>query len=127
MTWVVLDSSAVLAVLRNEPGGDVVVPFLTAARLSAANLTEVLTRLIDLGSTHETARRSTQALAIEIDAVDADLAIHAAALRETTRSRGLSPGDRLCLALAQRLNVPVYTADRAWAGLDIGIDIRLIR
>lgn len=58
---------------------------------------------------------------------DLDLALEAARLRGATRPRGLSLGDRFCLSLAARLALPVLTTDRAWADLDLGIDIRLVR
>ena len=124
---IVLDTSAVLALLQGEPGGETVAAVMANARLGAANLTEAITRMIDRGIAADAAWAAIEGLALHIDPVDANLAIRAAALRGPTRSRGLSLGDRLCLALAQRLAVPVYTADRAWAGLDIGIDIQFIR
>ena len=97
------------------------------AHLGAANLTEAMTRMIDRGMSADAVWTAIEGLALHIDPVDADLAIRAAALRGQTRSRGLSLGDRLCLALAQRLGVPVYTADRVWAGLEVGIEVRFIR
>ena len=124
---VVLDTSAVLALLQGEPGAEAVAGVMANARLGAANLTEAITRMIDRGLTADAAWAAIEGLALDIDPVDADLAIRASALRGPTSSRGLSLGDRLCLALAQRLAVPVYTADLAWAGLDIGIEIQLIR
>jgi PIN domain nuclease of toxin-antitoxin system len=58
---------------------------------------------------------------------DGPMALRAGKLRAAARSRGLSLGDRACLALAQREGLPALTADRAWAGLDIGVEVRLIR
>lgn len=56
-----------------------------------------------------------------------DDANRAAKLRPLSRHLGLSLGDRVCLALGQRLALPVITSDRRWADLDCGIDVRLIR
>jgi ribonuclease VapC len=58
---------------------------------------------------------------------DDDLAFAAAALRPETRAAGLPLGDRACLALARRRNRAVLTADRAWARVSVGVDVRLIR
>ena len=123
---VVLDTSAVLALLQGEPGAETVAAVMANAHLGAANLTEAMTRMYR-GMSADAAWTAIEGLALHIDPVDADLAIRAAALRGQTRSRGLSLGDRLCLALAQRLGVPVYTADRVWAGLEVGIEVRFIR
>lgn len=57
---------------------------------------------------------------------DADC-IEIALLRPLTKARGLSLADRACLALARRLNVPVVTADREWADLNLGVIVQLIR
>jgi PIN domain nuclease of toxin-antitoxin system len=44
-----------------------------------------------------------------------------------TRARGLSLADRACLSLGLRLNLPVHTCDRAWAGLALPLEIQLLR
>jgi PIN domain nuclease of toxin-antitoxin system len=58
---------------------------------------------------------------------DEELARQTGALRPATRSLGLSLGDRACLALAQREQLPILTADRIWAKLDLGIAIKVVR
>jgi PIN domain nuclease of toxin-antitoxin system len=64
-------------------------------------------------------------LSIEpFDARDAEMT---ARLWRPTRSAGLSLADRACLALALRLEAPVLTTDRAWVGLDHGVDVQVIR
>jgi len=123
----VLDSSAALAFIRREPGLDVVAGFAGVGLLSAVNLTEVVSKLIDLGDSEGAAVATARRLPFHPEAHDLDLAIRAGALRTATRRHGLSFGDRACLALAQRERLPALTADRAWADLDIGVEIRLIR
>ena len=127
MIRVVLDASAVLAMLNVEPGGDVVADFIGRARISSVNVIEVLTRLVDKGQSFADARRTFAMLQLDIEPVDADLAYAAAALRSLTKSKGLSLGDRVCIALAQRLSVPVLTSDTAWTDIKVGVDVRMIR
>ena len=127
MAEAVLDSSAVLAFLRGETGADRVAPRLATSVVSAVNYTEIISRLIDFGSAADAAVLSARELNMQVRPLDALGAADAGALRATTKSRGLSLGDRACLALGQRLGLPVYTADRAWAELDLGVEVVLIR
>ena len=123
---VVLDSSAVLALLLAEPGADKVAAVLTQSCISTVNLAEVITKLVDKqASAHQFAL--AQGLPIVKMPFDESQAISAGHLRTTTKASGLSPGDRACLALAQALGLPVLTADRAWAGLKVGVTVQLIR
>lgn len=124
---VVLDTSAVLAFLRGEPGGDSIGPLLPVARLSAVNLTEAVSKLIDRGAQPDIAVRRIRSLRMEVISFAFEHAERAGELRQATRHLGLSLGDRACLALAQQLGAPVYTADRDWAKLHIGVEVRLIR
>jgi PIN domain nuclease of toxin-antitoxin system len=59
--------------------------------------------------------------------VGSDEALDSGLLREATRAAGLSLGDRLCLAAARARQARVLTADRSWAGLDVGVEIEVIR
>jgi PIN domain nuclease of toxin-antitoxin system len=63
----------------------------------------------------------------EIVSFDFDLAMRAAALEGVTRLRGLSLGDRVCLALAQRSGLPAITMDKAWAEVAAGAVVRVVR
>lgn len=127
MTSVVLDASALLAVLRDEPGSRLVEPHLASASMSAVNLTEVPSKLVDSGMPEEAAWSAVSGLSLAIVDHDAGQARRAARLRTDTRRRGLSLGDRACLALAETLGLPAITADRHWAQPGLSIDIRPIR
>lgn len=124
--WV-LDASAVLASLRNEAGGERVLPVMETSLLSAVNLAEVATRLLDLGASAADIDGLPERLRCEVVPFDERLALSAGLLRVQTRHLGLSVGDRACLALAQREGLPVLTGDRAWARLDVGVEVVLIR
>ena len=126
MDDVVLDASAVLAVILGEPGAERVVPNLPTGRLSVINYAEVLTKLIERGDDPVVAI-ARSSLGYELVVFDPAAATRTAALWTLTRVRGLSLGDRACLALAEREGLPVLTADRAWADLDIEVEVRLIR
>ena len=124
---VVVDASAVLAMLLLEKGGDKVADVIGRACISSVNLIEVLTKLIDKGQPASEARRTLAMLQLDVEPVDEALALTAAAMRDRTRSFGLSLGDRVCLSLAQRLNAIAYTADREWKKIDLGIEVVSIR
>lgn len=122
-----LDASAVLAWLRREAGEDAVQAVIHSAALSAVNLAEVVTKLVERGMAPERAVLTTNRVPCEVAPFDEDLAIKAGLLRQATRAHGLSLGDRACLALALREGLPVLTADRAWVGLEVGVEIRMLR
>lgn len=124
---VVLDASAVLAVLKLEPGGDAVADVLHQAIISTVNLSEVVTSLVNQGAPFSRAAEVARSLTIEVIPFDEALAFATASLRAATNTRGLSFGDRACVALARHVSLPVMTADTVWAKLDIGVDVRVIR
>ena len=124
---VVFDSSALLAITFGEDGAAVAQCAMGGAVMSAVNVTEVITRLIDRGASPEQAHRELSRFGVTIRPFDEPLALAAGSLRAATRSLGLSLGDRACLALAIRERAQVVTADRAWASLDLGIDVQVIR
>ena len=125
--WV-LDSSAILAFVQNEPGGETVAEMLPNAAVSANNLAEVVTRFWDHGIAPGDIHALIAAFPFEVHAVDREAGLEIAALRPATRHAGLSLGDRSCLVLARRLNCPAVTADRAWMKLkESEIEIRQLR
>lgn len=127
MSRVVLDASAVLASFLDEPGGDVVLAALPDALLSAVNYTETLTRLLDRGVPEPELAAAAADIAAIVAPFDEEQALLAAKLRPATRGLGLSLGDRACLALALSRGLPALTADRRWAELALGVEIRLLR
>jgi PIN domain nuclease of toxin-antitoxin system len=124
-----LDASALLALLRGEPGGQVVRPFLTDAAMSALNWAEVVGYYSRSGGSEQDIRALLDPLPISRIPFDETMAYIAGMMLPVTRTAGLSLGDRACLALAKHLNLKVLTADRPWKPLGgaLGIDVELIR
>lgn len=123
---VVVDASAVLAYLNREQGKEMAAAYLEGAVISAVNLAEVIAKLTE-AFTPDEIREGLNALDMTVMPFDAEQANATGLLRPTTKLLGLSLGDRACLALAQRLDVPALTADGAWKGVDVGVEIRHIR
>ena len=123
----VADASAILAILMGEPFTRLDPTRLNGASISAVNLAEVLTRLQDLTVPENTAAAAIAELDLRVVAFDEPFARRTAGLRAATRSAGLSLGDRACLALGEASQCPVVTADRAWANVDVAVEIILIR
>ena len=123
----VLDSSAVLAVIFNEPGGDKVVDLLQGGLLSTVNLAEIHTRLLLDGRPADFAWNRALSLGCEICSFDDEQARLAAEMIAVTKPFGLSLGDRACLALGLQRKATVYSTDRVWKSLNLGIEIEVIR
>lgn len=114
---VVLDSSAILAVINGEPGQETVIPALLDAVVCAVNLAEVVGVLADRGMPADRAYRSATTLGFAVVPLDERRARAAGAMRPLTRSLGLSLGGRCCLALGQQRAATVLTTDSAWSQL----------
>lgn len=127
MSEVVLDASALLAVLKEEPGHERVAEVVSRAAMGAVNLSEVAAKLADAGMPEEAVREALGGLALEVHDFDRELAFRAGMLRPATRPAGLSLADRACLALGHRLGLPVLTADQTWKDLDLAVEVRLVR
>jgi PIN domain nuclease of toxin-antitoxin system len=91
------------------------------------NLAEVVQKLLERGFTEETTQDFVRDLPCEIEPLDAGGAVRVGFLRRKTQASGLSLADRACLELAMRTGVSALTADRAWAELDLGVEVVLIR
>jgi ribonuclease VapC len=125
---VVLDASAVMTVINSESGADKLTPqILSTALTSAVNLAEVHRKLIHRGFSPDDAWVAANGTIHEAVAFTAEHAKTAGDLVNQTRALGLSLGDRACLALAIALQATVYTADRSWENLNVGIRIHVIR
>ena len=122
-----LDASAVLALLNREPGWEAVQDWVPGAPICAVNLAEVIGKLCDAGLPYADACAAVEFLGLSVVEFDADMARESGRLRAITRAEGLSLGDRACLATALRLGEAVLTSDRSWLKLDLGISVRCLR
>lgn len=125
---VVLDASALLALIQDEAGADVVRPLLKRAAMSTINVAEVLTALQRVDIQPKDAIVSIGDIIQELVPFDVKQAQCAAELQPYVRHKGLSLGDRACIALGQKLQAPIYTADKIWGELQLdNITINIIR
>lgn len=128
MTKVVLDASALLALIFEEEGATIVKPLLKNAIISTINVAEVLTILRKSDVDIEASINYMKSMLKEIIQFNIDQCEVVANLYSLTKHLGLSLGDRACLALGQIMQLPIYTADRIWSQVKIeGVEIRLIR
>lgn len=128
MSRIVLDASALLAVLNAEPGSnELSAEVLSISASSTVNLAEVQTKLVDRGLSPDSAWAAIRSVPSEAIDFTTEQAKTAGSLIAQTRPLGLSLGDRACLALGLALKAPVYTADRSWKNLKLGVRIHVIR
>ena len=128
-----LDASALLALLQNERGAEVVEDAIAdGATISTLNLAEALSTMARKGADPAAAlatmtERGVIGGAITVEPFTLADAVEAARLRPLTAKAGLSLGDRSCLALARRLGTPALTADQPWRDIDLPVEVRSIR
>ena len=130
MTACVLDSSAILAFVFEEPGAAVVSDWLDrGAVASTVIVQEVATRLYREGYAPEDVAETIGTLGLTVADHTLPVALAAAAFYPDTKRFGLSHGDRSCLALARAMEVPVLTADKAWSAVagDLGVTVEQVR
>ncbi|HET9742691.1 MAG TPA: type II toxin-antitoxin system VapC family toxin [Terriglobales bacterium] len=128
MNEIVLDASAILAIIQREPGHEALTPDLLAhATASAVNVAEVHGKLISRGWSSQEAWEDAISPLHRIVSFDSTYARIVGDLVSLTKQLGLSLGDRACLALGIALKVPVYTAEKAWKKLRLGAEIQVIR
>ena len=127
MSKMVIDASALLALLNAEPGDDVVTEALPGGVISAVNLSEVVAKLCDAGMPEKAIRQALQPLGLEVVPFDEEQSYQAGLLRTSTQDMGISLGDRACLSLAKMQHVTALTADKVWSGLSVGVTVKVIR
>ncbi|MBD2133953.1 type II toxin-antitoxin system VapC family toxin [Sphaerospermopsis sp. FACHB-1094] len=127
MSEVVLDASAILALLNEEPGSEEVLKFIDKAAISTVNLSEVIAKLADAGIPENDIILIINNLNLKVIDFNEEQALKAGILRSLTKSIGLSFGDRACLALGIILNQPVLTTDRLWSNINVGVEVRILR
>jgi ribonuclease VapC len=122
-----LDASAVLAMMLGEDGGNQVRERLASSQISTVNLSEVVAKLQDGGVPDEVISSSLAELNFDVIAFNQIQAVRAGLLRASTRSNGLSLGDRACLSAAESCNAVAVTTDRAWSKLQLDIVVEVLR
>ncbi|ABE05009.1 PIN domain protein [Rickettsia bellii str. RML Mogi] len=126
MSSVIFDASALLALIKNEPTNLKLETFLGNICMSSVNISEVASILLDKISYQE-CKDIIEPLINSIIAFDQEQSFLAANIKKQTKHLGLSLGDRACIALGLATGYPVYTADKAWAKLQVNCKIILIR
>lgn len=124
---VVLDASALLAYLQDEPSGEEIEALLTESVISSVNWAEVVQKSIAANVIVDGMSDDLKALGLEIYPFTPEDGEITGRLWQQTRQCGLSLGDRACLSLGLRLSIPVLTTDRAWTNLGLALDVRVVR
>lgn len=129
MTSIVLDASALITMLKHEPGGDIVAKAIGDSKITAVNYAEVISHFCNAGMPVAEVDAMLNPLPLVIVAADAKLARLAGHLRTITSSVGLSLGDRFCLAFAKLESLPAWTSDRKWQTIAdaVQVEITIIR
>jgi ribonuclease VapC len=123
----ILDASAALALLMREPGAERVEAALAqGVAMSAVNAAEVISKIAERDR-HGAPKilRALEELGIEIVPFDAEQALMTGVLRSITKDKGLSLGDRACLALGKIRDLPVLTADAVWKKIEEPANLRV--
>jgi PIN domain nuclease of toxin-antitoxin system len=128
MSKVVLDASALLALIKNEPGAEIVEGLLGNIVMSSVNVSEIASILLDSDMNTTETQESIEPFIDSIVSFDFEHSIACASLKKITKHLGLSLGDRACIALGIKLKLPIYTADKIWQELKLeNTEIKLIR
>lgn len=127
MSRFALDASALIALFNSEPGAIRVAELLPDSAVSAVNLAEVCTKVVDSGQSLREFERDFAGFRVRVIPFDGVLASESGRLRMATRSWGLSLGDRACLATASLNGLTAVTTDRVWADLALPIRVEVIR
>lgn len=127
MQNIIFDSSAVLALLKQEDGHEVASAYLEQAIISTVNVSEIISVLVRDGVYSNEVSNYLESTFLHIEDFNLNQAKIAGSLFDKTKKYGLSFGDRACLALAKEKKLSVLTADKVWKKVDVGVDIKLIR
>jgi ribonuclease VapC len=123
----VLDASAIIAVLRREPGNERVHAIRESAFVSTVNVAEARSKLSDYGMSIDEVDRALALLSVREMQFTVGQARLSGILRESTRSKGLSLGDRACIALAMEKGAVAMTTDSAWVHADLPVAVEMLR
>lgn len=124
---IVLDASAILAVILTEPGAEIVGAAPDHLVTSTVNLAECISRIDRVGGDGQKTLSDVMDFVAFFEPASFEDAVFAGSLAAIAKPLGLSLADRFCLALASRLGAEVYCADNRMAELDIGLKITRIR
>ena len=123
----VLDASALLAFLHDEPGAEDVRAALDGGIVSTVNWAEVIHKALAHQVSVAEMRDEFADIGVIFAPFTAEQAEIAAHIWEKTRAVGLSLADRACLAVAIEKELPILTGDQAWTGLALDIEVRSVR
>jgi ribonuclease VapC len=126
MSGVVLDASALLALLRGESGAKKVEGALAGARMSVVNMAEVASHYSKLGMPDDVVSAMLTPLPITLVDADTEQCWEVGRLCGLTVEAGLSLGDRFCLALAKRDKLPAWTADKKWREIADAAGVKVV-
>src|SRR4051812_36107570 len=119
MNKVVLDSSALMALIKKEEGAEIIEKLLGKIIMSSINVSEVAAILLESDMTLQECQECIEPFIESVIPFDTDLSFSTASLKKLTKDKGLSLGDRACIALGILTGYPVYTADKIWAKLKL--------
>jgi len=129
MASCVIDTSAVFIDLQDESGADDARKWLRDAVISSVNLHEIVAKATEKGASPEQVKTLIAKLHLTVHPHGEEDALEAGLLRKATRTKGLGLGDRACLALARKLNLPAVTANKAWLDLadELAVNVVIVR
>ena len=123
---VILDASALIAMIKGEKGSAKVAAGIAGARVSSVNYAEVVTHFIHAGMPEREVDAMLDPLPLTVVSADKALAQIAGRLRAVTAEAALSLGDRFCLALARRDGLPAWTSDQNWKKVADAVEVKIV-
>ncbi|MEW9855205.1 type II toxin-antitoxin system VapC family toxin [Novosphingobium sp. M1R2S20] len=126
MSELVLDASALLAMLKGERGAAKVAGAIAGARITSVNYAEVVSHFVHAGMPEREVDAMLDPLPMTVVPVEKALAQLAGRMRTETAEAGLSIRDRFCLALARRDGLPAWTSDQAWKKVADAVDVKVV-